>query len=597
MKPPRRFQRTLILAFLSISVLAPIVLVSNRLKTLSSIGGNGFIEDLNSIKYRTDALKLKAVRQEVDEGLKEPTLVVYKNGDLNRVLSYSSSDQNDDSEKSSSARRNIHLMERNGTHQGKIEVQENKQNATGAGRKETLNQTIVQHDQGVSSSSKRVTDVRVSQMKDQLLRAKMYLRFTPPNSNSHLLKELRQRIKELDRAVGEATKDSELARSALQKMKSMEVTLLKASRIYTDCPAMASKLRAMAYNTEEQARAHKNQATYLVELAARTTPKGLHCLSMQLTAEYFELQSEEKELPGQDKLLQQDLLHFVVFSDNVLACAVVVNSTVFTATEPEKVVLHIVTDSLNHPAISMWFLLNPPGGATIEILNMDNFKWLDTDYDSRLKNQGLRDPRYTSPLNHLRFYLPDIFPGLNKILLLDHDVVVQRDLSALWDVDMNGMVVAAVETCQEGESSFHRMDMFINFSDPMIAKEFDVKACTWAFGMNVFDLQEWRRQSLTSVYNKYLQLGFERPLWSAGTLPLAWVTFYNRTVPLDRRWHALGLGHDPSIEHANIKRSAVIHYDGAMKPWMDIGIGRYKGYWSKFVKYDDPHLQRCNIHL
>ena len=94
---------------------------------------------------------------------------------------------------------------------------------------------------------------------------------------------------------------------------------------------MALKLRAMTYNAEEQVRAQKNQATYLVQLSGRTTPKGLHCLSMRLTAEYFALSPEERQLPNQQRVHDADLYHYAVFSDNVLACAVVVNSTVSSA--------------------------------------------------------------------------------------------------------------------------------------------------------------------------------------------------------------------------------------------------------------------------
>ena len=154
----------------------------------------------------------------------------------------------------------------------------------------------------------------------------------------------------------------------------------------------------------------------------------------------------------------------------------------------------------------MWFLLNPPGKATIQIQSIDNFNWLSTKYNATLKKENSHDPRYTSALNHLRFYLPDVFPALNKVLLFDHDVVVQSDLGRLWNIDMKGKVIGAVDTCKESEASFRRMDLFINFSDPLIAKKFDVKACTWAFGMNLFDLQEWRKRKLTAVYHKYLQL-------------------------------------------------------------------------------------------
>jgi len=50
------------------------------------------------------------------------------------------------------------------------------------------------------------------EIKDQIIRARAYLGFAPPNSNSHLVKELKLRIREMERAVGEATKDSDLSR-------------------------------------------------------------------------------------------------------------------------------------------------------------------------------------------------------------------------------------------------------------------------------------------------------------------------------------------------------------------------------------------------
>ncbi|GJP52435.1 hypothetical protein CLOM_g11548 [Closterium sp. NIES-68] len=44
-------------------------------------------------------------------------------------------------------------------------------------------------------------------------------------------------------------------------------------------------------------------------------------------------------------------------------------------------------------------------------------------------------------LNHLRFYLPQLFPSLHRMLFLDDDVIVQKDLSALFSLDMNGMLI------------------------------------------------------------------------------------------------------------------------------------------------------------
>ncbi|CAI9762895.1 unnamed protein product [Fraxinus pennsylvanica] len=71
----------------------------------------------------------------------------------------------------------------------------------------------------------------------------------------------------------------------MQKMKTMNSTLLTASRVYPDCSAVVKKLRAMTYNAEEQVQSQKMQETFLV---------GLHCFSLKLTAEYFTLEPEKQ---------------------------------------------------------------------------------------------------------------------------------------------------------------------------------------------------------------------------------------------------------------------------------------------------------------
>ncbi|KAK4374832.1 hypothetical protein RND71_005509 [Anisodus tanguticus] len=374
-------------------------------------------------------------------------------------------------------------------------------------REEKSRSKEVQQGQNVQSHPWRALDEKVKEVKDQLISAKAFLNFVPAGSNSNFVKEIKLRIKDLERAAGEVSKDSGLSRS----------------KLFPECSSVVKKLRAMTYNAEEQLRSKKNQASFLVNLVGRTTPKGLHCLSMRLTTEYFALQPEEQKLPNQHKLQNPDLYHFVVFSDNVLACSAVVNSAVSTARAPEKIVFHIVTDSLNLPAMTMWFLSNPPGKATIQVQSIDRFDWLSNK--DILQKQESVDPKYTSPLNHLRFYLPDIFPSLNKIVLLDHDVVVKRDLSGLWHINMKGKVNGAVETCLEGEPSFRRMDMLINFTDPMVATRFGAKSCTWAFGMNMFDLQMWRKRN----FDWSLSQGSNRPLMKAGALPIGWMTFYKHT--------------------------------------------------------------------
>ncbi|GJX03129.1 probable galacturonosyltransferase 6 [Tanacetum coccineum] len=533
--------------------------------------------------------------QEEGEGVREPVLNVYKDVNVDPLISSGSPDLVVKSDDPASSENNDRSENGEDTAGNNGQSPEEKTQLTFEKKVEAGRATLG-HDQEVPLQTRRVLDRKIKEMKDQLIRARAYLSFAIPANNAHLIKELRLRIKELERAMGDVSKDTDLSRRALQRMRAMEVSLQKAARIYPDCPSMVKKLRAMTNNAEEMVRVQKEQEAFLVQLAGRTTPKGLHCLSMRLTSEYFALKSEERALPSNPDVHDLNLYHFVVFSDNVMACAVVVDSTISTAKDPGKIVVHVVTDSLNFAAISMWFLLNPPGKASVQIHNMDHFDWLSTKYEpSNAEGHGSQDPRYTSALNHLRFYLPDIFPTLNKIVLLDHDVVVQKDLTRLWRVNMLGKVNGAVNSCQGQDPVFRRMDLLLNFSDPMVGKRFSNEACTWVFGVNVFDMREWRRKNLTAVYNHYLQLGKQKPMWKAGSLPLGWMTFYNQTTGLDRRWHVHGLGYHSGIKQEDIEHAAVIHYDGVMKPWLDIGIEKYKTYWRKHVKYNHPYLQQCNI--
>ncbi|KAG8502062.1 hypothetical protein CXB51_000198 [Gossypium anomalum] len=385
-----------------------------------------------------------------------------------------------------------------------------------------------------------------------------------------------------------------------------------------DCFTVERKLRAMLVTTEDNLESQKKRSAFLIQLAAKTVPKPLHCLSLQLSADYyFHGYYQTKQEPYNEKLEDPSLYHYAIFSDNVLATSVVVNSTVLYANEPEKHVFHIVTDKLNFAAMKMWFLVNSPENATIQVDNIDDFKWMNSSYCSVLRqlesvrikdyyfkanhpstlsdgadHLKYRNPKYLSILNHLRFYLPEVHPKLDKILFLDDDIVVQKDLTPLWDVDLKGMVNGAVETCKE---SFHRFDKYLNFSNPIIIENFDPNACGWAFGMNIFDLKEWRKRNITAIYHHWQDLNDDRTLWKLGTLPPGLITFYNLTHPLDRKWHVLGLGYDPALNRTEIENAAVIHYNGNYKPWLDLAVSKYQSYWSKYVSSGNYYLQRCNI--
>ncbi|XP_019167038.1 PREDICTED: probable galacturonosyltransferase 3 isoform X1 [Ipomoea nil] len=461
------------------------------------------------------------------------------------------------------------------------------------------------------------SDSTLKLMRDQIIMARAYATIAKAKNDSTLYNSLMKQSRESQMAMGDASSDAELQPSALERAKEMGHILSTAKDQLYDCITLARKLRAMLQSSEKGLNLLRKKSAFLIQLAAKTVPRPLRCLPLLLTTDYYLRGYEGMDFPKKEKFEDPSLYHYAIFSDNVLATSVVVNSTVLHAKNPEMHVFHVVTDKLNFPAMKTWFLANPPAGATIQVENVDDFTWLNASYcpvlrqlesarmieyyfkahhsaslSSGTDNLKYRNPKYLSMLNHLRFYLPEVYPKLDKILFLDDDIVVQKDLTPLWSVDLGGMVNGAVETCKE---SFHRFDKYLNFSNPKISENFDPNACGWAFGMNMFDLNEWRRWNITGIYHRWQDMNEDRTLWKLGTLPPGLITFYNLTHPLERTWHVLGLGYDPALNKTEMENAAVVHYNGNYKPWLDLAIAKYRTYWSRYVMYDNPYLQFCNI--
>ncbi|XP_027062572.2 probable galacturonosyltransferase 12 [Coffea arabica] len=401
-----------------------------------------------------------------------------------------------------------------------------------------------------------------------------------------------------------------------------------------DAKAFALKLKAMVTLLEQRTRNAKIQEYLYRHVASSSIPKQLYCLTLRLANEHSSNANARLQLPSPElipALVDNSFFHFVLASDNVLATSVVASSLVYNSLHPERVVLHIITDRKTYSPMQAWFSLHPLTPAVIEVKGLHHFDWLTKGrvpvLEAMEKDQKVRSqfrggssaivanntekpyviaaklqalsPKYNSPMNHIRIHLPELFPSLNKVVFLDDDIVIQTDLSPLWDIDMRGKVNGAVETCR-GRDKFvmsKRFKSYLNFSHPLIAKSFDPNECAWAYGMNIFDLEAWRKTTISQTYHYWLDenLKSDLSLWQLGTLPPGLIAFHGHIHVIDPFWHMLGLGYQENTTIETAENAGVIHFNGRAKPWLDIAFPQLRPLWTKYINFSDKFIKSCHI--
>ncbi|THG17638.1 hypothetical protein TEA_014747 [Camellia sinensis var. sinensis] len=344
-------------------------------------------------------------------------------------------------------------------------------------------------------------------------------------------------------------------------------------------------------------------------LASHGVPKSHHCLCLRLAEEYAVNAMARSRLPPPEfvsRLTNSSFHHVVLLTDNVLAASVVISSTVKNSANPEKLVFHIVTDKKTYTPMHAWFAVSSIYSAVVEVKGLHQYDWShevnvgvremleihrltwshnynnlkEDDFEfeeGNKRNLEALSPSCLSLMNHLRIYIPELFPDLNKIVFLDDDIVVQHDLSSLWELDLNGKVVGAVvdSWCGRNCCPGRKYKDYFNFTNPIIESNLDYDRCGWLYGMNVFDLQAWRKTNITTTYHQWLKLNLNSgmTLWRPGALPPALIAFDGHMHPINSSWHLAGLGNwFPPISPQILEAATVIHFSGPAKPWLEIGF-------------------------
>jgi len=179
---------------------------------------------------------------------------------------------------------------------------------------------------------------------------------------------------------------------------------------------------------------------------------------------------------------------------------------------------------------------------------------------------------YISAVTYYRLLIPDLLPStLDRALYLDADVIVERDVSALWALDLGDDAVAAAP----------------DFGVPVVGAPLGIKyheelglPATHPYfnaGVLLMNLEVWRRDQITEQVFRHLQ-EYRDALTLADQEALNAV-LARRWRSLDGRWNQtteLHTSRDRRDETKDDVQSSgseptaapfIIHYTSSRKPW------------------------------
>jgi lipopolysaccharide biosynthesis glycosyltransferase len=169
---------------------------------------------------------------------------------------------------------------------------------------------------------------------------------------------------------------------------------------------------------------------------------------------------------------------------------------------------------------------------------------------------GLPSDWGSSVMAYARLALPAMIPD-PRILYLDSDVIVQGDLSILWDMDLGEAVMAAGLDLTAKDLSGANLPL----------RELDL--CETApclnSGVLLIDLQKWREADISAKALRYLRQWPKHALnWDQSALN---VVVYGQWRLLDADWNTPAWLADQGSDGCCLD-ARVLHFVGPNKPWM-----------------------------
>ena len=202
---------------------------------------------------------------------------------------------------------------------------------------------------------------------------------------------------------------------------------------------------------------------------------------------------------------------------------------------------------------------------------------------------------HVSISTYFRFFIPDILKEYSKVLYLDSDIIILGDVAELYNNDVNGYLLGAVQDIREGIASKYNMIVSNrNWRDYVV----DILGChDWRkyfqAGVLLFNLDEMREEKISKQLLQRLK-EVKSPILSDQDILNS--VCYNRVkylpVEWNIEWQILFEFPDfkdllPVKQYELFSRALsspkIVHYASSIKPWLHPELTNAH-YWWRYAR-------------
>lgn len=279
--------------------------------------------------------------------------------------------------------------------------------------------------------------------------------------------------------------------------------------------------------------------------------------------------------------MEKNEIVIVCAADNQFADALTVMIySVLKTSSSKNIKLYVLDGGISLLAKNRISTLVNERGNQIKFLKMD-----ENMFKGYLVSERLTQAIY------YRLLIPDLLLGENaqKAIYLDCDLILNADISELWNVELGRNVLAAVAETNEGcryVSSPRALRLYKELGIPEKNKYFNS-------GVLVMNLEEWRKRNITAKVCNYLTENCEQVIYhdQDGLNAILWDSWLE--LPTD--WNVMSYLFITEHKHQVInmeketveqlrRKPKIVHFTGWKKPWIEECVHPYASLYRKYAQ-------------